>query len=76
MKKNLDFESAIKRLDLVVKKLENDDVSLEESLKLFEEGVSLTNFCNNTLDDAEQKVSILTKQNGQDISEKEFDLGE
>lgn len=53
------FESNLKELENVVKSLENTDVSLDEMLKLFEKGISLTQKCTSALDNAEQKITIL-----------------
>lgn len=54
------FETAIARLEEVVALLENGKCTLDESLKLFEEGAKLTAFCNETLKQAEQKITKLT----------------
>ena len=53
------FENSMKKLETVVSKLEGDEVSLEESLKLFEEGVKLMRFCHMRLNEIEEKVQIL-----------------
>lgn len=53
------FENSMKKLETVVGKLEGDEVSLEESLKLFEEGVKLMRFCHMRLNEIEEKVQIL-----------------
>ncbi len=55
------FEVAIKRLEEIVVALEKGNLSLEDSLKIFEEGVKLTKSCLKILDDAEKKVEILLK---------------
>jgi exodeoxyribonuclease VII small subunit len=55
------FEQALSRLEGVVSKLEDGDLDLEESLKLFEEGIRLSHFCGQKLDEAEKKVEILLK---------------
>ncbi|MBO4264626.1 MAG: exodeoxyribonuclease VII small subunit [Clostridia bacterium] len=55
------FESALARLEVIVKTLEGGDFELDKSLELFEEGVSLVKFCNSKLDSAEKKVQILLK---------------
>lgn len=54
------FENKLKRLEEIVKKMEQGDLELDESLKLFEEGVKLTKECQDHLSQAEQKVKILT----------------
>lgn len=55
------FESALKRLEEIVGLLEKGELSLEESLKLFEEGVSLVQFCSSQLNDAEKRMKVLLK---------------
>jgi len=55
------FEKAIEELEQIVAKLEKGNLSLEESLKLFEEGIKLSRFCNNKLEEAERKIEILQK---------------
>jgi len=55
------FEDALRKLEGIVEKLEGQDLSLEESLKSFEEGVRLTRFCHGKLDEAEKKIEILTR---------------
>ncbi len=55
------FEDALNRLEKIVSKLEDGEIPLEESLKLFEEGIRLSRLCNQKLDEAEKKVEILLK---------------
>lgn len=55
------FETAMKRLEQIVAELESGDLSLEKSLKKFEEGVQLSTFCTEKLDETEKKVQILLK---------------
>ena len=59
--KNESFEEALERLDQIVQKLEQGDLSLDESLKLFQEGVELSRFCTKRLTQAEEKVMKLIK---------------
>jgi len=61
----LTYEKAYKRLEEIVEKLENSSVPLEESMKLFEEGTKLANFCNTKLNDAEQKFTQLITENSE-----------
>lgn len=56
------FEESLKKLETIVDKLEKGDLSLEESLKLFEEGVGLSANCKKELEEAEGKVELLIKQ--------------
>ncbi len=55
------FEAALEKLQLSVKKLESGELSLEDALRQFEEGVKLTRICQEYLTAAEHKVEILTK---------------
>ena len=56
------FEDSLKRLENIVAELEEGDLPLEDSLKLFEEGMRLSAVCKEELDAAEGKVQILLKQ--------------
>ena len=56
------FEESLKKLETIVEKLEQGDLALEDSLKLFEEGVALSAACKQELDAAEGKVQMLIKQ--------------
>ena len=56
------YEKAISRLEEIVSVLEKNDVTLDESLKLFEEGTKLTAFCADQLKNAQQKITELTKE--------------
>ena len=59
--KAIDFEKSLKQLETLVEKLEKGDLSLEDSLKNFEQGVKLTRDCRQALQNAEQKISVLSK---------------
>lgn len=54
----MDFEKALNRLEEISKIIENKDISLEESIGLYEEGMSLYAFCHKTLDDTKGKITI------------------
>lgn len=58
------FEECLQRLEKIVDDLEKGNVPLEQAVKLFEEGVKLSNSCRQELEAAEGKVEILLKQNG------------
>jgi len=60
----LDFESALNELDSIVERMEEGELTLESSLKEFERGIMLTRQCKKQLEQAEQKVQILIKENG------------
>lgn len=71
LKKVKDFEENLARLKEVVKLLEEGNVSLEESLKYFEEGIKLYRVCNGVLSDAQQKISLLLEED-KELVEKPF----
>jgi exodeoxyribonuclease VII small subunit len=58
------FEDSLAELEQLVSQMEQGDISLEESLKSFERGVTLTRTCQKALQEAEQKVQILIEKNG------------
>ena len=66
----------MKRIDEIAKQLGADDVSLEESLALYEEGVSLVRVCNERLADAERKIKMLKISDSGEIEETELAQGE
>jgi exodeoxyribonuclease VII small subunit len=67
------FEDALGKLERIVSKLEEGDIPLEESLKLFEEGIRLSQFCNQKLDEAEKRVEILLKNKEGNLKPHLFD---
>ncbi len=56
MRKDMKFEEALAKLSEINEKLSAEDVSLEDSVKLFKEGVELTKFCQKKLDEANQEI--------------------
>lgn len=69
-KKSMTFEESMERLDQIVRALETGDASLEDSIKLFEEGTKLAAKCKELLDTAELKVTKLTAgPDGQPMTE-------
>jgi exodeoxyribonuclease VII small subunit len=70
------FEDALARLETIVGQLEKGDLPLEESLKIFEEGVRLSKNCLKMLEEAERKVEILLQDKDGRKRPKPFDLGE
>ena len=64
-KKPAQFEVSLTELEQLVDRMEQGNLPLEESLKLFERGVALTRSCQKALKDAEQKVHILLEENGE-----------
>lgn len=65
--KEKNFEESMKKLDDIAKELERDDLTLDEAVKKFEEGMILSKLCKEILDEAEKKITILV-----DDEEKEF----
>jgi exodeoxyribonuclease VII small subunit len=63
--KKIDFEASLGQLEKLVAQMEEGDLTLEQSLKAFEDGVKLTRECQQALADAEQKVQLLMEQNGE-----------
>lgn len=59
---DISFEKSMQQLDDIVKQLEKGDLTLDEMLKLFEQGIALSGSCSKLLDEAEKKVNILIKK--------------
>ena len=59
--KDIKFEDALQRLEQIVDQLEGGDLPLEDSLKVFEEGVALARRCAKYLEEAEKRIELLTK---------------
>jgi exodeoxyribonuclease VII small subunit len=71
--KELSFEQALKRLEKIAEELEGEDVSLELSLKHYEEGMKLISVCNKRLQEAKKKVDVLVKKEGKKFQLNSFD---
>jgi len=69
------FEEALHKLEAVVQRLESGELPLEESLRLFEEGVHLTKVCTRRLEEAERRITLLLKNERGEIVETPFDEG-
>jgi exodeoxyribonuclease VII small subunit len=67
------FETALTRLEEIVSELEKGDIPIEQSLKLFEEGVKLARTCQARLQDAERRVEILLKDASGSLVRKTFE---
>ncbi|RPI71519.1 MAG: exodeoxyribonuclease VII small subunit [Desulfobacteraceae bacterium] len=67
------FEQAMQKLETIVENLEKGELSLEDSLKEFEEGMNLAQFCSKKLEEAEQKVAILVKEGQNRYAERPFE---
>ena len=70
------FEDALSRLEEITKEIEDTDVGLEKSVKLYTEGVELATYCMKQLKNAEQKVSILKEKYDGTFELKSFDVKE
>ena len=66
------FETALSRLEEIVRAMESGSAALDSSLALFEEGIGLVKFCTKALDTAEQKVKILQKDENGEMTEAPF----
>lgn len=67
-KKSVDFEKQLEQLESLVTALEGGDLSLEDSMKSFEQGIKVARVCQQALKDAEQRVEILTRQGDELVS--------
>ena len=70
----LKFEAALEKLENIVNDLESGDVALEEALKKYEEGIKLARSCQVQLDDAEQKIKLLSRDTKGNFLEKDFEI--
>ena len=68
-----DFEAALAELETIVQRLEQGELSLEESLRQFERGVVLTRSCQKALRQAEQKIQVLAKSGDGELVEQDLD---
>jgi exodeoxyribonuclease VII small subunit len=68
----LTFEIAMKQLEQIVQELESGNLSLEDSIKKFEEGIKLSKFCSAKLDETEKKITLLLKDQDGNVIEKPF----
>ena len=67
------FETALKKLEEIVRRLEGGSLSLEDSLKAFEEGVKHASFCARKLDEAERRVEVLLKRKDGSFDRQPFE---
>ena len=66
------FEQAMKQLEKIVQDLESGDMPLEKAIKTFEEGIQLSKFCSEKLDETEKRITILMQNSDGKISEAPF----
>ena len=75
MKEEKSFEELMDDLENIAEELESDKLNLDDSMKKFEEGMKISKLCNEKLENAEKKISILLEKDGE-IKEENFDAGE
>jgi exodeoxyribonuclease VII small subunit len=75
MSNKLTFEEAMSKIEEIAEKLENGKVNLDEMVELYKQGTELSVYCNKMIDEAEQKIRILSKT-GDGLVEKEIDCNE
>ena len=69
---NQTFEKAMNKLEKIVQELESSDLPLEKAIKKFEEGVRLSKFCSEKLDETEKRITILLKDQNDRVFDKPF----
>jgi len=69
----ISFERALGQLEKIVEDLESGELSLEKALKKFEEGMKMSRFCTQKLDESEKKISLLMEQADGTITKRPFD---
>ena len=70
----LSFEKAMEQLEQIVQEMESGELTLENALKKFEEGIRLSRYCTRKLEDTEKKITLLMEQADGSISEAPFDV--
>lgn len=70
--KKINFEEAIEKLDLAVRRLESEDMPLDEAIDSFEEAIKLVKLCNEKLENAQQRVRILTESVDGTVTDEPF----
>ncbi|MBW1846305.1 MAG: exodeoxyribonuclease VII small subunit [Deltaproteobacteria bacterium] len=66
------FEQSLKQLEQIVHDLEEGDLPLEKAIKKFEDGIKLSKYCSDKLDETEKKITLLLKEQNGKIKEKPF----
>jgi len=72
MNKSMTFEKAMKKLEEIVQELEAGELTLEDSLKKYEEGVKLSTYCSSKLDETEKKITLLLKDHHGNLAEAPY----
>lgn len=73
---NLSYEESIKELEQVVKSLEGNELTLDESIEKFEKGIKLSKHCSELLEGAEKKITLLLEKEDGTVETQKFELGE
>lgn len=73
---DINFEEAMKKLEDIANQLEKNDLELDESVKIFEEGMNLSKKCSEILDNAEKKITILLNDGKDNFTEEKFDANQ
>ncbi|MBP3707899.1 MAG: exodeoxyribonuclease VII small subunit [Clostridia bacterium] len=73
---DINFEEAMKKLESIANQLEQNDLELDESVKVFEEGMNLSKKCSEILENAEKKITILLNDGKDNFSEESFDANQ
>ncbi|MBW1815096.1 MAG: exodeoxyribonuclease VII small subunit [Deltaproteobacteria bacterium] len=66
------FEQSLKQLEKIVHDLEEGDLPLEKAIKKFEDGIKLSKYCSDKLDETEKKITLLLREQNGKINEKPF----
>ena len=72
MSSKIDFEKTMEELEKIVEKMENGDMTLDESIKWFQKGMELSRLCSKRLDEVEKKITILLEDENGKLTEKSF----
>ena len=70
MEEKINFEESMKELEVIASQLENGDLSLDESVKKFEEGMELSKKLNKILNESEKRINILIEKDGEIVEEE------
>jgi exodeoxyribonuclease VII small subunit len=71
-KKYKDYESAMERLEAITQQLESGEAKLEDAISLYTEGLEIARFCDGKLNEAEEKIKVITEKDGL-VTETSFD---
>ncbi|MDD4189357.1 MAG: exodeoxyribonuclease VII small subunit [Eubacteriales bacterium] len=66
------FEQALSELEGIVEKMEKGDMTLDQSIEMFQKGIELSNYCSRRLDEVEKRITILIKDDNGNIRESDF----